>query len=102
METLTKNYKSELLNALSDLEIDGCDFEHQLEDCNRTYAKLTKTIETKNLYITIEFEEEALWSAYDEYETDTFNISDLEVVCENGTVGTDHLTDTELLKHINY
>ena len=102
METLTNDYKLELLNALSDLDIYNWEFEHQLEDNKLTYSKLTKVIETENLNISITFEETAIWSSYDYYEVDEFDIIDLEVVCENGVVDTHHLSNSELLKYIKY
>ena len=102
METLTNDLKNELFEALSDLEISYTDFEHQLEDCAITYATIKKYIETKNLNITIEFEEKAIWSAYDDYETNDFSIVNLEVIGENGEIDINHLTEHELMKHINY
>ena len=102
METLTKELKNELFEALSDLEISYTDFEHQLEDCATTYATVVKQIESKNLNIGITFEEQAVWSAYDDYETNDFKILDIEVIGENGEIDINHLTEHELLKYINY
>ena len=102
METLTNDLKNELFDALSDLEISYTDFEHQLEDCATTYAKVVKQIETEKLNIGITFEEQAIWSAYDDYETNDFKIIDIEVIGENGEIDITHITEHELLKHINY
>ena len=74
METLTKELKNELFEALSDLEISYTDFEHQLEDCATTYAKVVKQIESENLNIGISFQEQAIWSAYDDYETNDLKL----------------------------
>ena len=102
METLTNDLKNELFEALSDLEISYTDFEHQLEDCATTYAKVVKQIETINLNIGITFEEQAIWSASDDYETNEFSIVKLEVIGENGEIYINQLTENELMKHINY
>ena len=102
MEKLTNAYKSELLNALSDLEINYTDFEHQLENTARTYAKHTYNIETENLNITIELEEEVLWSAYDDYEMQDLKVTDLVVSCNDGEIDTNRLSDTELENNLNY
>lgn len=102
MEKLTNKFKEELLNAISDIELSYEDFEHCLEDSRYTYARCKKYIETENLNITIEFEEEACWQDYDYYETVDFNVSFLEVTCENGIIDTDRISDTELMKYVNY
>ena len=102
METLTNAYKNELLSYLYDLEINSEDFEHQLEDVATTYAKHTYKIETENLNIEIELEEQVLWSAYDDYETQDLKVTDLIVDCENGRINTDRLSDTELENNLNY
>jgi len=102
MEKLTPKLKEELLKGLQTIDIKYDDFEHNLEDSNTTYAKITKRVETDNLNIDIEFEEMAIWTAYDDYETNDFQITSLEVNCENGLVDTCAISDDELLKHINY
>ena len=102
MEKLTNAYKLELLTALYDLEINSIDFEHQLEDVARTYAKHTYNIETENLNITIELEEEVLWSAYDDYEMQDLKVTYLKVDCNNGEIDTNRLSDTELENNLNY
>jgi len=102
MEKLTNAYKSELLNALSDLEINDYDFDHQIEDVSTTYAKHTYNIETENLNITIELEEEVLWSAYDDYEMQDLKVTELVVSCNDGEIDTNRLSDTELENNLNY
>ena len=102
MEKLTNAYKNELLNALSDLEINSEDFDHQIEDVSTTYAKHTYNIESENLNITIELEEEVLWSAYDDYEMQDLKVTDLVVDCDNGEIDATRISDTELENNLNY
>ena len=102
MEKLTNAYKSELLNALSDLEINDYDFEHQIEDCNITYAKCYKQMETKNLNIGVTLEATAEWEAYDYFETTNIELSDIEVICENGHIDISLSMKTELENNLNY
>ena len=102
MEKMINAYKEELLNALSDLEINYTDFEHQLEDTMRSYAKHRYEIETESLNIMIELEEEVLWSDFDEYEMQDLKVTDLVVTCENGEVNTNRISDTELENNLNY
>lgn len=100
MEKLTKKLKSEILESIYDLEINSEDFEHQIEDCITTYAKHTYNIETYNIDIKIELQEEVLWDDNDYYDRQDLKVTELVVLCRNGLINTDRLSDAELEKHL--
>lgn len=102
MENLTKELKQEILNAISDLEINSYDFEHCLEDSIFTTASSTFEIETKNLRIELELIETVKWQDYDYNETENIEISNIEVSNENGLVDLTNLSENDILKNLNY
>ena len=102
MEKLTNAYKLELLNALSDLEINSEDFDHQLEDSNTTTANCSKQFETENLNVGIILKETVEWEAYDYYETKKVEIEDIEVICLNGHIEIGLHMKTQLENTLNY
>ena len=102
MELLTKAFKTELLEALYDLEINSEDFDHQIEDVSTTYAKHTYNIETKSLNIKIELEEEVLWQSYDYHDFQDLKVTELVVDNHRGIIDTESISDKELENNLRY
>ena len=53
--------KTEILDAISTIEINCWDFDHEYDNYQRGYAKTTKTIENENFTLVLEIEEEVRW-----------------------------------------
>ena len=101
MENLTKELKQEILNAISDLEINSYDFEHFLENGNISTAKNKFYIEKDNFSIELELRETVKWFDYD-YDKIDLEVLDYDVTVENGKLDLSNLTENEILKNLNY
>lgn len=98
-----KDLKEEILKGFATLKIDCSEFEHCLEDSNKTYSTIPKSIETENYNISMELEECLLWSASDYNEFESLEITLLKVIDINGKdIDIEFITDDEILNVINY
>lgn len=89
--------KTEILDAISNIVIDCSDFDHEYDWSKRTYAKCTKTVESDNYNINVEFEEECHWSAPDDTERVNMAITGLTIIDENGVEIDTDIKDEEIL-----
>ena len=90
--------KEEILNGLKNINIDYTSFEHHLEDDRRTSANYRFSFHTENYLVTLELAENVIWSSYDDYDFENYDVIDFIVEDENGNYYNDCLTDEEILK----
>ena len=89
--------KTEILEAISTIEVNCSDFDHEYDWSKRTYAKCTKSVESDNFNITLEFEEECRWNAPDDTERVNMAITGLTIIDENGKEIDTDIKDEEIL-----
>lgn len=94
--------KQEILNGISEIQIDCSDFDQAFEGDEYSSAFCKKAIETENYNIEIELMETVRWTAYDENELDSLEISELSITDLRGKEYEDKFTDDEILNIINY
>lgn len=93
--------KQEILDAISTIEINCWDFEHEYDNYQRGYAKTTKTIENENFTLVLEIEEEVRWERDGQsFEPVAKTISGLIVTDENGKEIQTNITDKEILQNL--
>ena len=91
--------KTEILEAISTIEINCWDFEHEYDRYQRGYAKTTKTVENENFTLVLEIEEEVRWERDgSSFEPVNKSISGLIVTDENGKEIEANITDKEILQ----
>ncbi|MFZ2432514.1 MAG: hypothetical protein WAW57_15350 [Lutibacter sp.] len=91
--------KQEILEAISTIEINCWDFEHEYDSYQRGYAKTTKTIENENFTLVLEIEEEVRWERDgSSFEPVNKSIAGLIVTDENGKEIEANITDKEILQ----
>ena len=96
------SHKLEVLNRISELQLDSSYFEHQLEDSNRTSASYQVSIESLHFDITLEIIDNAVWSGYEEYESDSTEIGNFEVTDMDGNDFAGYFEEDEIINRINY
>jgi hypothetical protein len=94
--------KNEILKAIGTIEIHYSDFDHDYDWSKRTYAKCIKTVESENYNIEVEFEEEARWTAPDDYDIVNLAVAGIKITDENGLEIETDIKDKEILTAINY
>lgn len=99
---LIMKYKQEVLDRISILQLDSGDFEHQLEDSNRTSASYQVSIESLHYEITLEIIETVIWSDYDWYEFEDLEIGFFSVLDLDDNEFESNFTEEEIINHINY
>ncbi len=102
METKTKmtaQLKQEVLTAIKKADFE---FEQNLEGDVRSSANCSKEIESKNFNIVVDLTETVLWSAFDDYEFENLELTDLSVTDADGIDYEYEFTDEEILNAINY
>lgn len=91
--------KQEILDAISTIEINCWDFEHEYDNYQRGYAKTTKTIENDNFTLVLEIEEEVRWERDGQsFEPVNKSIAGLTITDINGKEIKNNITDKEILQ----
>lgn len=91
--------KTEILEAISTIEVNCWDFEHEYDNYQRGYAKTTKTVENENFTLVLEIEEEVRWERDGSgFEPVNKAIACLTVTDENGKEIEANITDKEILE----
>ena len=93
--------KTEILEAISTIDVNCWDFEHEYDNYQRGYAKTTKTVENENFTLVLEIEEEVRWERDGQiFEPVAKTISGLIVTDENGKEIEANITDKEILQNL--
>ena len=91
--------KTEILEAISTIEVNCWDFEHEYDNYQRGYAKITKTVENENFTLVLEIEEEVRWERDGQsFEPVAKTIAGLTVTDENCKEIEANITDKEILQ----
>jgi len=91
--------KTDILEAISTIEVNCWDFEHEYDNYQRGYAKTTKTVENDSFILVLEIEEEVRWERDGQsFEPVNKAITGLIVTDENGKEIEANITDKEILQ----
>ena len=99
---LTNALKDELLNAISDIEIDSCDFYHEFDGDLYSSKAISKQSETDNLTFDITIEETVKWDGLTYYEVDNIECVYLKAWTQDDDINYDCLDSLNIDKYLNY
>lgn len=94
--------KAEVLQGVKNKAIYCTDFNHCIEDSNRTTSQQMFIIDTDNFHIELDLVETMLWRGYDDGDSESIEVYDMNVYKDGTLINIYYIADDEILNAINY